>query len=221
MVDYYAIYQQQAAAYHAMITAEDYQHHLRDALLALLPRRKTGLLDLGSGTGRLPRILKDEFNQIAALDLHRPMLQQQPRGTNLQLLQADMRFLPIPSHNWDVVSAGWAIGHLCGWYPQTWRQEVKQVLQEMHRTVILGGLLVIMETMSTGEAQPAPPVPWLAEFYAWLEGEWGFAHQTIATDYCFPSPQAAVEAMGFFFGETLTQKIERYQWCRVPEWTGI
>jgi ubiquinone/menaquinone biosynthesis C-methylase UbiE len=222
MVDFFLdIYRQKAGPYHTMIMAEDFQQHLKQSLTALLPPQCSRLLDLGSGTGRLPRILKDEFDQIIALDLHRAMLLEQQREANLQIVEGDMRQLPIPSASFDVVSAGWAIGHLCGWYPQTWRQEVSRVLEEMRRTVRPGGTVMIMETYSTGAFEPAPPTAGLAQLYQWFAEEWGFNHQVISTDYLFPSPEIAREQMGFFFGEELSEKIERYQWRQVPEWTGI
>ena len=149
------------------------------------------------------------------------MLLRQQGEANLQLIEGDMRQLPIPSASFDVVSAGWAIGHLCGWCPQTWRQEVSRVLEEMQRTVNPGGLVMIMETYSTGALDPVPPTPGLAALYQWYTGEWGFKQQVISTDYLFSSPQEAREQMGFFFGQALCEKIERYQWRQVPEWTGI
>lgn len=221
MVDFLQIYQQQGARYQAMIEAEDFQGNLRTALCDLLPEHRTSLLDIGSGTGRLPRILKDQFSRIVALDLHRDMLLQQQDDAYLPLIQGDMRQLPLAGNQFDVVSAGWAIGHLCGWYPDQWKKHVSRVMLEMQRMVKPGGMMLIMETMSTGAFQPAPPVPWLAELYDWFEQEWHFHRQVVATDYAFPSPQLAKEHLGFFFGDELTEKIDLYQWKQIPEWTGI
>jgi ubiquinone/menaquinone biosynthesis C-methylase UbiE len=221
MVDFYDIYLHHGAAYQAMIAAEDFQDNLATSLHQIIPPASKTLLDLGSGTGRLPRILANDFEQITALDLHRNMLLQQQAEKNLSIIQGDMRMLPIPHHQFDVVSAGWAIGHLTGWYPDNWQEHVSMVLHEMQRTVKPGGVIIIMETMSTGATQPAPPVPWLATLYDWFESAWGLQRQVIPTDYLFASVEQAKSLTGFFFGEELVDQIEKNQWQQLPEWTGI
>ncbi|MBI9050614.1 MAG: class I SAM-dependent methyltransferase [Anaerolineaceae bacterium] len=221
MVDFYNIYKHQGAMYQAMIEAEDFQQNLVRALRAKIPNNSRNLLDLGSGTGRLPRILQHDFDSIIGLDLHRNMLLQQQADPNLNILQADMRILPVSDSSFDVVSAGWAIGHLCGWYPQDWHEHISKVLDEMQRTCKPGGLLMIMETMSTGALQPAPPTPWLAELYDCFVANWGFTQKVISTDYLFPSVMQAKALTGFFFGEQMLEKIDQYQWQQLPEWTGI
>ena len=221
MVDFYDVYRHQGAAYQAMIAAEDFQGNLAEALRTLIPGESKTLLDLGSGTGRLPRILGDDFESIVALDLHRNMLLQQQREKNLSIIEGDMRDVPLMDESFDVVSAGWAIGHLTGWYPENWKEHVSKVINEMLRLVKPAGTIVIMETLSTGALQPAAPVPWLAELYDWFEREWGLQHKVIATDYLFASIEEAKALTGFFFGEELIEKIEQNGWKQVPEWTGI
>ena len=221
MVDFYEIYRHQGAAYQAMIAAEDFQGNLAKTLHDLIPAKSSSLLDLGSGTGRLPRILAPDFQQIIALDLHRNMLLQQQAEHNLSIIEGDMRLLPIADHQFDVVTAGWAIGHLTGWYPDDWKDHVGNVLNEMQRTVKPGGVIIIMETVSTGATQPAPPAPWLAALYDWFENTWDLQRSIISTDYLFSSIDEAKALTGFFFGEELTQKIEQNQWKQLPEWTGL
>ena len=137
------------------------------------------------------------------------------------LAQADMRFLPFPSGWAEVVLAGWSIGHLRGWYADDWQAQIGSVLREMHRAAGPGGTLVIMETLTTGSLTPAPPSQELAEYYAWLEGEWGFQREAIPTDYQFESVDQAVAYTEFFFGEQLASDIRRNNWSRLPEWTGV
>ena len=221
MVDFYDIYRHQGAAYQAMIAAEDFQENLVKTLHELIPANSKTLLDLGSGTGRLPRILAPDFEQIVALDLHRNMLLQQQADSNLSIIEGDMRVLPIADHPFDVVTAGWAIGHLTGWYPEDWKEQAANVIKEMQRTVKPGGVIIIMETMSTGATQPAPPVPWLAALYEWFESEWGLQRKIISTDYLFSSTEEAKALTGFFFGEDLIRDIEQNNWKQLPEWTGI
>ena len=52
------IYASQASAYHQMIAAEDADGELRAVLAEFAPRPGERLLDLGSGTGRIPLSLR-------------------------------------------------------------------------------------------------------------------------------------------------------------------
>lgn len=220
------IYASQAAEYHRMIAVEDVDRNLLPALerAAMLSNRR--ILDLGSGTGRLTLLLRPLGAKVVGVDLNLPMLREQERqrdraGLYWPLTQADIRDLPFPTGWADVITAGWAIGHLRSWFEGDWQAQIGRILREMHRVVRPGGALIIMETLSTGSLRPAPPTAGLAEFYAWLEGEWGFTRETIATDYQFASVDDAVANTEFFFGAEMAEAIRRNGWARLPEWTGV
>lgn len=220
------IYTYRASEYHRMITPEDAGANLLPALLRVDPMAGKRILDLGSGTGRIPLLLQHLNPRIVAVDLHRAMLLEQAQtraqvGGAWPLVQADMRLLPVTSGWAEVVTAGWSIGHLRGWFKQDWQEQIGRVLAEMHRAVQPGGALIIMETMTTGSLTPAPPSKELAEYYAWLEGEWGFTREVISTDYQFASVDQAVEYTEFFFGSQLAEEIRQKGWARLPEWTGV
>ncbi len=220
------IYSSQADAYHRMIAVEDLQNNLVKALQASLPIAGARLVDLGSGTGRIPLLFKDMARFIVAIDLYRDMLRQnqlvrQESGGRWDLVQADMRQLPLQRGSADIVTAGWSIGHLRAWFSEDWQRQIGRILVEMHRLARPGGWLAVMETMTTGSLTPAPPTVELAEYYAWLEQEWGFTPQVIQTDYNFSSVEDAVQKTRFFFGDELAEKIRQNGWSRLPEWTGI
>lgn len=220
------IYASRAADYHRMIAPEDMDGKLLSTLRAATPLTGQRILDLGTGTGRLPLLLAREAAQIIGLDLHRDMLRENAAQRELitghwSLVQADMRALPFPSQWAEVVTAGWAIGHLRGWFANDWKVQIGRVLREMHRVAAPGGAVLIMETLTTGSLTPAPPTEGLAEYYAWLEAEWGFNRQTIQTDYQFASVEEAVERTEFFFGAEMAAKIRANGWARLPEWTGV
>ncbi len=226
MDHYIHIYTHQAAAYHRLILPEDAEGNLLSALEQVTPLRGQRLLDLGCGTGRLPLLLRDQAAQIIGLDLHAGMLRenQQQRaaaGGHWPLVQGDMRCLPFASGWAEVVTAGWSIGHLRGWYAAEWQAQIGRVLQEMHRLVAPGGALIIIETLTTGSLTPAPPSAHLAEYYAWLEETWGFTRQTLRTDFQFASVEEAVNRTEFFFGPDLAAAIRANGWSRLPEWTGV
>lgn len=219
------IYTHQATEYHTMGLAEDVEGNLLPALERVAPVKGKRVLDLGTGTGRLPLLFGHQPAQMVGLDLHWDMLREHRQQRGQQhgawgLVQGDMRCLPFPSGWADVITAGWSIGHFTGWYPDDWKQQVGAVLNEMHRLVRPGGALIIIETLTTGSTTPAPPSEHLGQYYAWLEDEWGFTRQEISTDFQFDSAETAVAHMEFFFPE-LAAPIREQDWARVPEWTGV
>jgi ubiquinone/menaquinone biosynthesis C-methylase UbiE len=226
MDHFQAIYAARAAEYHQMIAAEDRDGRLLPAIERVSPLRGKRMLDLGTGTGRLPLLIGGQAAQLIGLDLHRDMLRRQQilrqqLAGRWALLQGDMRHLPLRSAWADVVTAGWAIGHLRSWFADDWQAQIGSVLEEMHRVVAPGGALIILETLSTGSLTPAPPNADLAEYYAWLEQAWGFRREIIPTDYHFASVEEAVARTEFFFGPNLAAKIRDQGWARLPEWTGV
>ncbi|GAB4448560.1 MAG: hypothetical protein Kow0031_31090 [Anaerolineae bacterium] len=216
------IYRSRAADYHRMITPEDVEGNLLPAIERVAPVAGRRVLDVGTGTGRLPLLFEARPAQVVALDLHADMLREHNRRRGgWSLLQADARRLPLPAAGFGLVTAGWAIGHMVGWYGDEWPVHIGRALAELHRVAAPGAGLVIMETLGTGSLSPSPPAEGLAHYYAWLEGEWGFERQEIATDYQFGSVAEAVAATRFFFGEELAAQIEANGWSRLPEWTGV
>ncbi len=226
MDHFHHIYSHRAADYHHMIAPEDTDGNLLKALTAVTDLRGQRILDLGTGTGRLPLLLARGARQFIGLDLYRAMLEEnatrrREANGNWGLVHGDMRVLPFPTASANVVTAGWAIGHLRDWYADDWPGQIGRVLREMHRVVAPGGALIILETLTTGHLTSAPPTPGLAEYYTWLEGEWSFQRQAIQTDYQFASIDEAVARTEFFFGAELAEKIRANGWTRLPEWTGV
>lgn len=220
------IYTTQAARYQHLIAAEDVENNLLALLTVMLDLEGRRVVDVGSGTGRLPRLLHRLGAVGLALDLHAAMLlenhqQQQRNNVHWPLIVGDVRRLPLPNACAGLVTAGWAIGHFCGWYGSDWRQHVERAVGEMLRVAARGGDVIIIETLGTGVSSAEPPTDTLEVYYRLLEERWGFERHVIATDYQFSSVSEAVTAMRFFFGETLARKILRGKWRRVPEWTGV
>jgi len=220
------IYTHKAPEYHHMIAAEDVEKNLLSTLEQVTPFIGKTILDLGTGTGRLPLLIADRASTFIGLDLHRAMLiesrfQREKISGDWELVQGDMQTLPLPSSWADVVFAGWAIGHLRSWFAGSWQTHIGRIMEEMHRVVTPGGDLFVIETLGTGSLVPTPPTAELSEYYDWLETEWDFTRQEIQTDYQFPDLDSAVNHTAFFFGEELAEKIRANNWIRLPEWTGV
>lgn len=219
------IYTHHAQEYHRLITPEDVDHNLLPALERITSFQGKRILDLGSGTGRLPLLVGQRARQMLCLDLHGDMLrenrvQRSQHQGEWHLMQGDMRMLPLPTAWADVATAGWAIGHFTNWYAAEWQLQIGRVLREMQRVVRPGGALIIIETLTTGSLSPAPPNERLARYYDWLENDWGFSRQEISTDYQFSSAEEAAGYIEFFF-PALAQKVRENNWARLPEWTGV
>ncbi len=73
------IYTSRAADYQAMIAAEDADGNLLQAIEAVTPLAGKRVLDLGTGTGRLPQLLAGRVQSLIGVDLHRAMLLENQR----------------------------------------------------------------------------------------------------------------------------------------------
>ena len=226
MDHYINIYSNHADIYHRMIAAEDVDGNLLPALQKVAPFSGKRVLDLGSGSGRIPLLAHPKAEQIIALDLHRGMLKEQQvqrerQNGTWELLQGDLRVLPFPENSFDLITAGWAIGHFQSWHNASWHAQVDKAISEMLRVVKPDGALIIIETLTTGSTIPAPPTERLGEYYNRLESKWGFTRQEVSTDYQFQDLEEAVSLSEFFFGEALAKKVQDNNWVRLPEWTGV
>lgn len=220
------IYRNQAEKYHRMIGFEDFENNLLQTIQSITSLEKKRILDLGSGTGRLPFLFKNEHADIVALDFSFQMLSEQhiqirAHQGNWELVQGDIRAVPLQAGWADITTAGWAAGHFCAWYPDCWQENIDTFISEMLRTTRPGGVLIIMETMGTGSTVPAPPTGALAEYYQHIETKWNFSREVIRTDYKFHDLEQAKENTAFFFGEKLAEQIEQENWRVLPEWTGV
>ena len=127
------IYATKATEYHQMILPEDVDGNLISTIKEITPLENARLLDLGSGTGRIPLLTHHLVSQLVALDLNYPMLAEQhihrqDAGGTWMMVQGDNRGLPLPDDSFDVVTAGWAIGHLRSWYAADWQTQIGSIL---------------------------------------------------------------------------------------------
>ncbi|MBL0197555.1 MAG: class I SAM-dependent methyltransferase [Myxococcales bacterium] len=225
-MDYQRIYRERAEDYDRLVGAEDADGNLLPALEAVVPVAGLDVLDVGTGTGRLARLLVGRARRVVGVEPAPAMLAVARRhleasghgGWELHEGRADA--LPVESASADLVLAGWVLGHQRTWRADDWREAIGACLCEMSRCLRPGGTMVIIETLGTGSEEPAPPNAALADYFGWLE-EQGFTRRAIRTDYVFPDVATAAAVCGGFFGEAFAERVTRAGWSRVPECTGL
>lgn len=228
MTDHFQnIYANHADQYEALVAREDYQGNILAALQGIRPLAGLDVVEFGAGTGRLTLLLGPLVNSIRVYDGSQHMLDAaisklRAAGlTNWEAAAADNRAVPAESGSADLTIQGWSFGHFCGWYPDSWREEIGKALAEMKRVLRPGGTIIMLETLGTGRETPQPPTEGLAAFYRWLENEQGFQASWIRTDYRFESLAEAEKLTRFFFGDELAETVTQQHWDILPECTGI
>jgi SAM-dependent methyltransferase len=226
-VDHRRVYAGQADDYDRLVSAEDADGRLLPALAGLVPLAGAQVLEVGVGTGRVTELLVGAGARVvgcepapAMLAVARRKLDRFPgHGCELHAVTAQ-EFAMTPA-TYSLAIAGWVLGHFVEWFAPTWREEIGRVMERMRAALAPGGVLAIIETLGTGYTEPTPPTPGLAEYYDWLERDWGLRRTALRTDYVFPDVDTAAAVTGAFFGPAFADKVRREGWARVPECTGV
>ena len=227
MTDHFeTIYSHHALQYDALVSREDYLGHILPALEGIRPLAGLEVVEFGAGTGRLTRLLLPLVKSVRAFDVSQHMVLMavetlKSLGDNWETALGDIRNMPVDDNAADLTIAGWSLGHLTGWHPDNWREEIGCALREMLRIARPGGTVIILETMGTGHEQPVPPTSALAAYYNVLETEYGFSYDWIRTDYRFQSLAEANTLTRFFFGDALADRVVAEELVILPECTGI
>ncbi len=223
--DHRRIYLEQADRYELLVSREDFQSNIFEELAVIESFAGKTVVDLGTGTGRLARLIAPHAQSIIAFDASRSMLNvagetlREMGHINWQLGVADHRALPVGDAAADSVISGWSIVYLVVWHKANWDVELQKGLDEIQRILKPGGSIIILETLGTGHKTPEPPEE-LRDYYAFLEAA-GFDSTWIRTDYRFQTLEEAQDIVRFFFGDDMVGKIETNGGIMLPECTGI
>lgn len=219
------IYQTEGDRYEALISREDHQGHILQAIHEIINIGGLDVFDLGAGTGRLTLLLAPHVRSIHAFDASTEMLrvcrQRLIAGgfSNWQVDVADHRQLPVDAHSADLVVSGWSVSYLAVWNPENGLSELDKWLVEMKRVLRKNGTIILFESLGTGNEEPVR-LEHVESTYQWLETH-GFDSKWIRTDYRFESVDEAIELAGFFFGEELAERVRASGSVILPECTGV
>ena len=223
--EYLDIYQKQAEQYERLVVREDYEGNILPALEEICDLNGRVVVDMGTGTGRLMRLLAPCAAAVYGFDNSSGMLavgkreMQRAAGDNWALTLADHRDMPVGPASCDLILSGWSLAYLALDQGPEWRDGLRRVFGRLRETVRAGGSIVILETMGTGYTEPNPP-SFMLDYYAFLS-EVGLQSKWIRTDYRFESLEEAVALTRFFFGSELADQVEKEGSRIVPECTGI
>jgi len=225
MPDHKMVYQQKAVQYQELISREDYLGNLLPEIEKIISLQGKDLVDLGTGTGRLAHLLAPWVKSVHALDSSLHMLGaaaellRYQKLNNWQVTVGDHRWIPLADNSADLIVSGWSICYLMVWEGDKWKKEVEKALQEIKRVLRKGGMLIIIETLGTGNKDPVE-IDKLKPYLNFLE-DIGFQKSWIRTDYCFINRKEAQELVEFFFGEEMVDKIGNEEQPVLPECTGL
>lgn len=121
------------------------------AVLAALPARIGRLLDIGTGTARLPEVLAPRAEQVIGVDASREMLAlararlaERGLGATVSVRQADMYRLPFPDAAFDAVTLQMVLHYA---------EDPAAVLAEAVRVLAPEGVLLVIDLAPHGQAE--------------------------------------------------------------------
>ncbi len=219
------VYEAYADQYERLIRREDYQGNILREIKKITSLEGLDVVELGAGTGRLTRLLAPRVRSIKAFDTSAHMLETAEKSlremglSNWKTGVADHRKIPVADASADLVISGWSFCYLAVWGGADWQSALQDGLKEIERILRPGGMILIIETLGTGNEMPNPPEH-LGLYFDWLT-EAGFERGWMRTDYRFASLEEAVELSTFFFGQEMGRKVSENNWQILPECTGI
>lgn len=225
MTNHEQVYAEETRRYDDLISREDPDGAIPDALESIVDPAGLDVVDVGAGTGRLARLLASKAGSVVLLDRSDEMLKTAAAKLrvaghrNWTVRIVDQRFLPLPDSSADLVS-GWSICYVASSNQPDHRSNFAAVIQEIERVLRPGGTAVIFETLGTGFSRPSPPDS-LADYFRLLQEEYGFDARWIRTDYRFASYEEARDLSGFFFGEEMCVALDGADGTELPECTGV
>ena len=226
MTNHERVYAEETRRYDDLISREDVDGAIPDALETIVDPAGLDVMDVGAGTGRLARLLAPEAGSVVLLDRSGEMLKTAAASLhaaghrNWTVRVADQRSLPLPDRSADLVVSGWSICYVASSNQPDHRSNLAAVMREIKRVLRPGSTAVVFETLGTGTSEPSPPNS-LEDYFRLLQEDYGFDARWIRTDYRFASYEEARDLTGFFFGEEIPDALKGADGTDLPECTGV
>lgn len=225
---HHKIYTEKVMLYDQLISREDYRGELSTTITSMLHLTGKDVLELGVGTGRLAKMVIPHCRSYYGYDAYPKMLVQaeeklkQLRNSNWHLGVAEHKNIPLPNQSVDIVLSGWSLSYVV---PEKdsgeWNNELKIVLREIQRILRKSGIILIIESLGTGNETARSPNARLERMYSYLENELAFTKTVIRTDYQFHNIEERNNLMSTFFNQEVMQKVLQNPSLVVPECTGL
>ncbi|QHT61839.1 class I SAM-dependent methyltransferase [Paenibacillus lycopersici] len=227
MIQHDIIYRSETERYDRLIANEDRDGNVFRAIRRIVPGLQ-GLdaADIGAGTGKIARKLAPHVRSLVITDASEAMLAVAEKHliaegrANWRKAQGMNDRLPLADDAVDLLTAGWTVCYSASANVPDWENNLARILREIARVVKPGGTAILFENFGTGTSVPNPP-DFLTAYYAKLEGQYGFSHQHIQTDFVFESMEEAAALTEFFFGREISEEVVRTKAKRVPGFTGV
>ena len=147
------------------------------------------VLDIGAGEGFTAEHLTRSDRWVIAGEPSGGMID---RTRPLTWVQADAEVLPFRDGSLDGAYATWAYFFSRGFDPTAG-------IAELHRTVRVGGALVIAENLGDDEFCALAPSDITADPMFWMSQ--GFTLEVIDTEFSFETREDALRLLTFYFGD--------------------
>ncbi len=223
-MDFETIYRQFPETYEALVAHEDYQANLAGALRGLIPGDGEYVVDIGTGTGHVARLLAGATHTASRPPIDRCRCCAPPP----RLLRAGLPGWPPTTASSPCGPVGpiwWWPAGVSGipWHGTGMTGPGRSIApwERCVRIARPGGTLAVIETLGTGRETPLAPTQELANYYLWLEDEHGFERRWMRTDYLFEDAAQAERLIRFFFGDEMGDAVKTAGLRMVPECTGM
>jgi SAM-dependent methyltransferase len=143
-----AEYQATAASFREGTWDHDVSQN-RDALVAAMPRNPGKILDLGCGPGRDLLVFKRQGHTVIGLDAT-PAFVQMAQLSGCEVWQQSFLNLELPQDHFDGIFANASLIHVP-------RAEMVRVLEDLWRSLIPGGAIVMSICRGDGEGYISRP----------------------------------------------------------------
>ena len=226
MATMYEIYDNHSYEYDELVSHEDYNRNLPEALNSLFDFKDKTIIELGVGTGRLTNQYIKKVKQAYCYDRSVHMINKAKINLDSYTDKIVYGIIDNNSINQiqnkaDFVIEGWSFGHTVYDYIDEAESKIDELVKGCTSLLNRNGKIIILETLGTNTEVAGAPAEFLNGFYSRLEEFHGFSRVDIKTDYQFRNVEEASKIMCIFFGPEIADSVSLKNNPIVKEFTGL